>query len=960
MHAKTSVERRSLAKHNDHTLKLPKKPEVNSFKECIAAFSKNIDVKSSIREELQDSFFKLAKSSKRLPEDVDITIIDAFITILMKVIASNCGNGIALEGLSVFLAYLKSDDRVFSRFRPNKKLILELKFDHYLTKENKEAKQLVLDFICFLLRHYNGVEYSDFSSDSEVHPKICKAEIGKIWGDIESLAINQETMSKVSEQNQEVTSNAFSELFGHIESIKKINEFSIIELKNELQEIKQLVGKGSLQDQRKIDASTELTLKAKLENSFAERLSQMQKRTDIIMGKIISLETRQEVTGKKTDEVSSMVEIIQKNAQNLVKMINFETQLIRDVKSVVLTRLSRVENDVFSLMNKYVVGNNAEITKKHESAEMNKLRIELLQNQVDTEILPKLSQVLLRIGSMEVSNNMPKMETTDATATLLEKLEYRGTHVISELLRSGVEATLIDLNGCKKGLESMNEQLSKLQDDHRMLKAEFQKNMSERQKVIEDQIKNQDVKSNEKLRGINEKIKLANIGVNNLKKEMNELIKPELKGLAITAMKADQRIMQLETEDKKLITKASHFEEKIFPLSEKIISLNGIIADVKDEAKNLTERIQFLESRSPVEEFEKELQSLREEIITREEKIKTQIKDNSNLCWDYVQQFVDLHAIDKANEIKTLGNNYTAKLNCLEWLIRYHEYISERSSFKVIEVFKEMIHPTKVHERTAYSMAKHSSDVMNEIVFRIRSIKKPTTTKEEEQNNFLSDTRTYLAILEITLMNDQNLDKAIALGIPRDLIQYLMFFKSSYDFKKCAEEFKLTLRCLTYCFRNPKATDVLLEIANGVGAVSNLMQSIKDDEIIVNSAKIIRVCLRDDKQYDRVIIKIPNLLRSILQLISARSDTPIVLDEATGVLRYYTRKSYALGTIEDPTILGPLCKLVMNKGNSKYKEHAAVALKNCCKAPKLLAYIKQTPAYEVVTQTTEETPNQNI
>eukprot|EP00826_Nyctotherus_ovalis_P031807 TRINITY_DN2555_c0_g1_i6.p1 TRINITY_DN2555_c0_g1~~TRINITY_DN2555_c0_g1_i6.p1 ORF type:complete len:970 (-),score=278.59 TRINITY_DN2555_c0_g1_i6:145-2916(-) len=922
---------------------------MNSFKECIAAFSKNVEVKSSTCEELQELFFKQARSNKSLPEDVDVRMVDAFITVLVRVIAVNYGCPVALEGLGVLLAYLKNDDRVFARFRPSKELMLQLNFDRYLYEDNKEAKRLVLDFICFLLRYYNGIEYSDLSSDPEVYPKIHKAEIERIWADIENLAINQETMLKVSEQNKEVTSNAFSELFSHIESIKKINEFSVLELKNELQEIKQQINKSPPQDLP--SASAELSMKAKLESSFAEGMTQMQRHADIIMGKVIGLESRHETTAKKANEASDMVEDIQKKAQRVVSLLDFETQLIKDVKSVVLSRLSKVENDIFSLMTKAIKSDTTE-PKKHETVEMTKLRIELLQNQVDTEVLPKLSQMLLRIGTLEISSSVAK---TQANPTLLEKLEQRGAHAISELIKSGVEATLVDLNACKRGLEAMKAQFDKLQEDHKSLKTELKKSMNEKYKAIEDQVKVQSDRTTEKSRAINEKIKLTTIGIESLKKEMSDLIKIELKGLTFNSAKSEQKISQLESEEKKLASKLNHLEEKTFPLSERVASLNGIMSDMRDEARNLIERIQFLESRSPIEEFEKELQILREDIITREEKIKVQVEGNSNSCWNYVQQFADLHAVDKANEIRTLGNNYTAKLNCLEWLIRYHEYLSEKSSFKVIEAFKDIIHPTRIHERTAYSTAKHSSDIMNQIVSCIRKIKKINT--QEELKHSLSDAGTYMAILEITLINDQNVDKAIALGIPRDLIHYLIFFKSSYDFKKCAEEFKLTLRCLTYCFRNSKAIDLLLEVPNGVTTVANLMQTIRDEEIIANSAKIIRVCLRGDRQYDKVIMKVPNLLSAMLQLISTQSESTIILDEVTGVLRHYTRKSYALGTIEDPTILGPLCKLVMNKGSLKYKEYAIVALRNCCKSPRLLSYIKQTPAYEVIIQATEETPN---
>jgi hypothetical protein len=110
-----------------------KKEYVNSFKECISAFSKNLEMKSSTCEELQELFFKLAGASKTLPSAIDTETVDSFLAILVTVISVNYGYQIALQALSVLFTYLKNDDRVFNQFKPSREILLQLNFDKYLS-----------------------------------------------------------------------------------------------------------------------------------------------------------------------------------------------------------------------------------------------------------------------------------------------------------------------------------------------------------------------------------------------------------------------------------------------------------------------------------------------------------------------------------------------------------------------------------------------------------------------------------------------------------------------------------------------------------------------------------------------------------------------------------------------------------------------------------------------------------
>jgi len=58
---------------------------------------------------------------------------------------------------------------------------------------------------------------------------------------------------------------------------------------------------------------------------------------------------------------------------------------------------------------------------------------------------------------------------------------------------------------------------------------------------------------------------------------------------------------------------------------------------------------------------------------------------------------------------------------------------------------------------------------------------------------------------------------------------------------------KYAIRCVTSCVRHPGGVDQLIQAPNGTEYVIQFVQTIRDEEIIANSAKITRIILREDK-----------------------------------------------------------------------------------------------------------------
>ena len=63
----------------------------------------------------------------------------------------------------------------------------------------------------------------------------------------------------------------------------------------------------------------------------------------------------------------------------------------------------------------------------------------------------------------------------------------------------------------------------------------------------------------------------------------------------------------------------------------------------------------------------------------------------------------------------------------------------------------------------------------------------------------------------------------------------------------------------------------------------------KDEEILANSAKILRIVLRDDKHYDRVTNMHSDLGNTLLAALNRYSFSEVVIVELLAALRNFTR-----------------------------------------------------------------------
>ena len=108
------------------------------------------------------------------------------------------------------------------------------------------------------------------------------------------------------------------------------------------------------------------------------------------------------------------------------------------------------------------------------------------------------------------------------------------------------------------------------------------------------------------------------------------------------------------------------------------------------------------------------------------------------------------------------------KMNTMDWLARYSEYLTPDSITNTVLAFKELYTTDNTVTRNSFINSKHSSEAINTVIFMIHAAKNQRVTDTSTNNSALSVENQHesklailLSIMEPLLINDQNLEKAI-------------------------------------------------------------------------------------------------------------------------------------------------------------------------------------------------------
>lgn len=69
-----------------------------------------------------------------------------------------------------------------------------------------------------------------------------------------------------------------------------------------------------------------------------------------------------------------------------------------------------------------------------------------------------------------------------------------------------------------------------------------------------------------------------------------------------------------------------------------------------------------------------------------------------------------------------------------------------------------------------------------------------------------------------------------------------------------------------------------------------ILEFVEDQELIANSCKIVRICLRDDIVYDKMAVQYAGLANLIVEKMLKWSNSLPIIQESSSAIRNYVRK----------------------------------------------------------------------
>ena len=154
--------------------------------------------------------------------------------------------------------------------------------------------------------------------------------------------------------------------------------------------------------------------------------------------------------------------------------------------------------------------------------------------------------------------------------------------------------------------------------------------------------------------------------------------------------------------------------------------------------------------------------------------------------------------------------------------------------------------------------------------------------------------------------------------------------------------FKYLIRAITSALRNEFGVQELLTSAPNdkyFKRVLQIMDEFDEEEVVANVAKIIRLCLRDDAFYDRVITNNMHLGNFLLAIMNRHFHSIAVIIESASAVRNYTRKSTYLNLLSGDSIK-ILINLIREPKHEKTKPVFLQCIKNIMKLPDHERYLR--------------------
>jgi hypothetical protein len=126
--------------------------------------------------------------------------------------------------------------------------------------------------------------------------------------------------------------------------------------------------------------------------------------------------------------------------------------------------------------------------------------------------------------------------------------------------------------------------------------------------------------------------------------------------------------------------------------------------------------------------------------------------------WMFFQRFVDEQGNDQVKIVRGSSYSIVEKINAMEWVARYIEFVSPDTVTMIVNYFKDIYTGPDSHRHKTYVEYEHTSEAIPTIFQKVKS--KIEDFEQQEINFWPFDEGLcmLLMILEPLLVNDDNLD----------------------------------------------------------------------------------------------------------------------------------------------------------------------------------------------------------